>query len=153
MTPGAPPTLARRPLQMRLRAVLTAITLALTVAGPLAACGGSSDATEAAGTKACRTFTLLAGDTIPKATAAVLHAAENGTYDVQLLRARLAPVTDASLKAGLIDGLDDTHFAMFRNLHRAAVAATPPLNGPFTFNDTIVSDLQKAASAEAATCG
>jgi hypothetical protein len=146
MTPHAVTSVSRH-ARIRLGAALATIALS----GTLVACGGGSS-DDAAGTKACRMFTLLAGDTIPKATATVLHAAESGTYNTQLLRARLAPVTDASLKAGLIDGLDDSHFAVFRNLHSAAVAATPPLNGAFTFNDTIVSDLQKAAAAEAATC-
>lgn len=127
----------------------------IALAGALSACSGDTSATGAAAahTSACRTFALLAGGSAADATRAVSHAAESGSYDNARLRMLLAPVQDASLRAGLVAGLTDRDFAVFRDVHTAAQTAQARLGGSGILDNGVVADLQKTVAAEATACG
>lgn len=123
---------------------------ALALAATLTACSHSDDTASAAHDKACRTFELLAGAAADQAAPKVANAAERGGWNADRLGALLTPVADASLRAGLVYGLSDSDYAVFRDVRNSATTVQNELTTGFHGSD--VSALKMSLTEEQNAC-
>ena len=133
---------------------LATAALLLAPALLLSACGGGTDAADAAHTRACRTYLVLGGDRAQQASDAFAHAAGTASYNPDRLVALLGPLDAASLKAALVDDLSDADFATFHALHTAVADAEALLaNHSGLLPGDKVSALSDAVASAGKACG